>query len=107
MDLLNKYLLGVSPYIDSLIYDLDERELTIVFCKRHYDSKSVGRLIFKDVRSFTEVMFEDAFEENYTDSIMGLHRDFEGFYWLSTEKRELKLRVGVEPVSDFIKPMPS
>lgn len=100
--LLNKYLKGIPPYIDTLTYDLDEREIIIVFWKRDWDSTSRGRLTFTDVRSFSENMLEDAFEENLADSIMGLYRKEEGLYLVLTEKRELTLRVGEDPVSDFI-----
>ena len=102
MDLLNKYISASSPYIDKLTYDLDEREVVIVFSKKEYNSTSVMRLIFRDVLSFSEEMFEDAFEENLTDSIMGMYMVSENVYCVITEKRELFLKVGLEPVGEHI-----
>lgn len=102
MDLINKYISGSSPYIDKLTYDLDEREVIIVFLKKTYNSNSVMRLIFRDVLSFAEEMFEDALEDNLTDSIMGMHMVSDNVYCVKTEKRELLLKVGLEPISEHI-----
>ena len=102
MDLLNKYISASSPYIDKLTYDLDERKVVIVFLKKEYNSTSVMRLIFRDVLSFSEEMFEDAFEENLMDSIMGMRLVSENVYCVHTEKRELLLKVGLEPVGEHI-----
>jgi hypothetical protein len=102
MDLLNKYLRGGPPHFTQLTYDLDAREVVCVFVKKTDDSTSVTRLVFKDVLSFREVTFEDAYDDNLTDSVMDLHLSADGIHCLSTEKRELFLRVGVEPISETI-----
>lgn len=102
IDLLDKYLSGYVPYISKLTYNLEVREVVFVFQKRKVDELSLMRLKFTDVLSFREETFEDAFDDNLTDSIMGMHLVSEGLYCVNTEKRELLIRVAVEPKSELI-----
>ena len=102
MALMNKYLLGCSPYIHDLKYDLDKRTV-VVTCFRDTIDWAPGKTVtFADVHGFSEQIFEDAFDKELIDSIMGLHMISDGKYCLNTEKRELILQVGTEPVSQDI-----
>ncbi|WP_026941652.1 hypothetical protein [Hellea balneolensis] len=102
MDLLNKYLNGYSPYIQRITYDLDERKLVIA-CSANSDNRiQFKELIFRDIVSFKEVLFEDAFDDNLTDSIIGIHMISDGVYCVNTEKRELFMQVDKEPIVQVI-----
>ena len=105
MALLNKYLLNCSPYIYHLSYDLNKREILIVCAKQIYDWTPGKQIRFSDVRSFSEQVFEDdILEDDLIDSIIGLHEISEGIYCLYTEKRELIIGVGTEPVGEICSP---
>lgn len=102
MALLNKYLSNCSPYILQFSYDLDEREIVIDFAKDTKDWLPGKRLIFSDILEFSQELLEDAYEDTLIDSIMGFHLLDEGIYCVTTEKRELVLRVGADPISQII-----
>ena len=98
-DLTEKYFHGCSPYIQSLSYDLDRRELSLI-CFKSVDDQTPGKqLLFAEVNEFDEIQFEDAGDKDLIDSIMGIHLSSNSVYCINTEKRELVLRVGVEPRS--------
>jgi hypothetical protein len=96
-DLLHKYIGGYAPYIAEFVYDLDNRDISIIFVKLTKDSPTRMKLSFGDVLSFSETMSEDALDDNFTDSIIGMHKTSDNVFCVCTEKRELMIRVGREP----------
>lgn len=104
MNLLNKYLSDCSPYILAFEYNLEKRELTITFADKTDNEIWLPgkRLIFTDIRSFSENPSEDLLDDDCIDSILGLHVVPDGKYCLMTEKRELILDVGKEPSSQLV-----
>ncbi len=102
MDLCQKYLEGCSPYILQFDYNLEKREITLV-CAEDTSNWQPKRLItFTDVISFDEETFEDLIDDSLIDSIMGIHVISEGVYCVNTEKRELVIKAGSEPISSNI-----
>lgn len=104
MDLLNKYMKGCSPYIVKFTYDLERREVIIV-CGNNVGKWKPGKqLKFTDVVGFTENVydFEDLIDNNLIDSVMGLYKNQNGAYCLSTEKRELIIQTTKEPISSSV-----
>ena len=99
---MHKYIGGYAPYIHKLIYDLDQREVVFLFEELAIELPSRMQLKFLDVLSFEETTFEEAFDNNFTDSVMGIHKVSDGIYCVNTEKRELIIKVGREPVSAAI-----
>ena len=75
---LERKLFGKSsPYIRSFTYDLDERTLTIFLMK---GSKSDREVKFEKINSFEETMFEGIHDDDYIDSIIGIHMIKNGQY---------------------------
>ena len=80
-------------------YDMNKREIIIVF-SREVGAWSPGKqLKFSDVLSFKEQTFEDLTDDDCMDSIMGLHQLSKNTYCVHTEKREFIFRTGNKPVS--------
>lgn len=104
MDLLNKYLKGCSPYIIKLTYDLEKREVVMVCAKSIGDWTPGKQLKFTDVIGFIEhtLDFEDFVDDEYTDSVMGLHKTQAGGYCLRTEKRELIIQTIKDPICKVV-----
>ena len=98
MDLLNNYLMGCSPYIIQLNYNLEKRELLVVCAKTVENWVPFKGILFKDVISFSETYDEDdILDDDLIDSVIGLHEVSDGVYCLGTEKREIIVKVGTPP----------
>ena len=102
MDLQKKHLKNCSPYILELNYNLEKRELTAIFARDTVNWTPGRRIIFPEILSFSETLFEDASDKELIDSVMGFHETYDGRICLSTEKRELILRLAKAPFSEDI-----
>ena len=102
MDLLKKYLPECSPYIMEFTYNLEEREVLVTCAKSISDWQPCKTLKFTDVIGFTEDTFEDLTDDDYTDSIIGLHEIKNGYYCLHTEKRELIINTISSPIAEVV-----
>ncbi|MEP6343669.1 MAG: hypothetical protein ABJ275_10160 [Maricaulaceae bacterium] len=109
MDLLDKYIKDCSPYIEKLTYDLEKREVIIVFIRnmggwQHEYLKHGQQLKFTDVIGFKENIcdMEGLIDDDITDSIIGFYKTSSGWYCLETEKRELRIQTMKEPTSTVL-----
>lgn len=103
MDLIKQHLNDCSPYILNLNYNLNQREIVVVFANNTEDWAPSKRLVFSDVISFSEEPSEDLNDDDLIDSLMDLHIISKGKYCLNTEKRELIFQTKNPLFSEYLK----
>ena len=73
----------------------------MIVCAKHVSNwTECKRVVFQNILSFAEELSEDAFDDNLIDSIYGISLLSNGAYCISTEKREIILRVESVPFSE-------
>ncbi len=102
MDLEKEHFSDCSPYILSLIYNVDDREVEVIFAKDTISWEPYKRLKIANVVEFKQDLLDDAFDDELIDSMMGFRALSDNTYCLTTEKRELVIKANETPVSEVI-----
>lgn len=85
-----------------LVYDMDRREVRLECVEAPGDQKPHKRVIFSNVLGLTEQMFDDALDDDLMDSVIGINLMPDGAYCLHSQKRELIIHVGSDPVAEVV-----
>lgn len=101
-DLTNKLLKGCSPYINSAIYDIDKRELSIECVDNPETRNPKKQMIFSGILRYKEENIEEKPDDNLLDSIIGINWVRKGILCIHTEKKEIILELENEPLSHDI-----
>jgi len=100
--LTSKLLENTSPYISSMIYDIDGRKLILECVNNPEDCIPKTRVIFSGIKSYSEENIDEEFDDLCMDSVIDFSRREDNVYIINTEKKEISVEVDSEPVSESI-----
>ncbi len=86
-DLMNKYLKGCSPYISSLIYDIDSRQLLLECVNNPDECKPLKKIIFREIESYSEETMDDEYDDNCIDGVIGMSWIGKNKFCIHTDKK--------------------
>ena len=95
-DLMDEYLEGCSPYIDSLVYDINKRELLLVCVNNPEDCLPRKSIIFKGIESYAEETIDTEYDDNCLDSVIGMPWINKDNFCIRTEKKEIIIKLSGE-----------
>lgn len=93
-DISNEWIKGSSPFIHSMNYDVEARELRIFLLETPEDTRPSVEICITKVTSYNESDVE--VDDECRDSIIGAHWAGSGTLIIRTEKREIVLGVSGE-----------
>ena len=101
-DLANKLLGSCSPYINSITYDIEKRELRLECVDNPENCNPIKRIICSGILKYEEENIEDKPDDNLIDSVIGINWIRDKLLCIHTEKKEIILELENEPISENI-----
>ena len=101
-DITDNLLEGCSPYIDAISYDIGKRCIEIVVVDSGDHQVPYLRIIVPNILSYEEISLEEEPDDNYMDSIIGVHWVRESLLCIRTEKKEILVSTPNEPFTTKI-----
>jgi len=102
MNNLMQLLSGASPFISTFIYDVLKRNLVIELVDDPEKMNPVKRLIFSDIISYAEEDLGGEVDDECIDSVIGIDWIDDASLCLKTDNKEIILKVGTQPFSEFV-----
>lgn len=103
-NVLNTYLSGCSPYISQLLYDINNRVLTLECVNNVEEFLPKKRILFEGVISYSESTEDVDYDDELIDGVVSMFwNSEENEFILLTDKKEIIVKLEKEPQIENIK----